>query len=110
VGAVVDGMAAAGGNLYGSVLGVTAERGGTPYSADEPMNNPLVLAAVDYNVSCDNSDPVFDTVSGFRSAHVGGCNFVFCDGSVRFVSQTISAASYRALSTRAGGEIPGNDF
>jgi prepilin-type N-terminal cleavage/methylation domain-containing protein/prepilin-type processing-associated H-X9-DG protein len=110
VGAVEDGTAAAGGYLFGSVLGVTAQRGGTPFIADEPMNNPLVQAAVDYNISCDNSDPQFDTVSGFHSVHPGGCNFLFCDGSVHFIDQSISAFSYRALSTRAGGEVPGNDY
>jgi prepilin-type processing-associated H-X9-DG protein len=92
---------------------VTAQRGGFPAVYDEPMNNPLVLAAIDNNQGCDNSNPAmgsFDSASGFRSMHTGGCNFLFCDGSVRFVNQTISADTYRALSTRCGGEVPGNDY
>ncbi len=112
-GAVADSQASASGALYGSVLGVTAQRGGFDPPSDEPMNNPLVMAAIDYNQSCDNSDPtigMFDTVSGFRSLHSGGCNFAFCDGSVRFVAQTISPDTYRALSTMAGGEPASNDF
>jgi prepilin-type N-terminal cleavage/methylation domain-containing protein/prepilin-type processing-associated H-X9-DG protein len=99
------------GYLAGSQFGVTAQRGGFTPPWDEPMNNPLVLAAVDNNRRCDNSDPALcDTISGFRSLHSGGCNFLFCDGSVRFVRETIPATTYRALSTIAGGEVVGNDF
>lgn len=39
-----------------------------------------------------------------RSRHPGGVTVLLCDGSVRFVSQTIDLAAWRALATRAGGE------
>lgn len=44
-----------------------------------------------------------------RSQHLNGGNFAFADGSVRFVSDSIDHAKYKALSTRAGGEIASLD-
>ena len=41
----------------------------------------------------------------FRSLHRGGAHFCLVDGSVHFVSETIDYALYRALSTKAGGEV-----
>jgi prepilin-type N-terminal cleavage/methylation domain-containing protein/prepilin-type processing-associated H-X9-DG protein len=99
------------GYLGGACLGVTAERGGFDSPWDERMNNPLVLPALSFQNGCTNSGTAqgsYDMISGFHSVHRGGCNFLFCDGSVRFVSETISPDTYRALSTMAGNEIPGN--
>jgi prepilin-type N-terminal cleavage/methylation domain-containing protein/prepilin-type processing-associated H-X9-DG protein len=45
----------------------------------------------------------------FRSSHAGGCNFAMCDGTVRFVRESISLQTYYALATRAGGEVISND-
>jgi len=45
-----------------------------------------------------------------RSNHSGGVNAVLCDGSVRFVRNGVNLATWRAASTRNGGEVFGNDF
>jgi len=99
------------GLLQGATLGVTAVRGGQADPFDEPMNRPLVLPAIDVNNGCVNAGTApgaYDTISGFRSVHPGGCHFLFCDGGVRFVREGVSPATYRALSTVAGGEVPGD--
>jgi len=48
-------------------------------------------------------------VFGARSRHTGGVNVVFCDGSGRFIPNTIAPAVWQALSTTRGGE-PVSDF
>jgi prepilin-type N-terminal cleavage/methylation domain-containing protein/prepilin-type processing-associated H-X9-DG protein len=42
---------------------------------------------------------------GFKSRHSGGVQFVYADGAVRFVRDSIPLATYRALASYAGGEV-----
>jgi prepilin-type N-terminal cleavage/methylation domain-containing protein len=63
-------------------------------SRDHLPNNPLVFDA--------------DATASF---HVAGVNFLFGDGSVHVISNTISGTLYEALLTRAGGEpASGDDY
>jgi prepilin-type N-terminal cleavage/methylation domain-containing protein/prepilin-type processing-associated H-X9-DG protein len=58
----------------------------------------------------DPARVVEDGKYSFRSAHPGGVNFLFADGSVKFLRESISMDTYRALGSRAGGEVIGGDY
>jgi prepilin-type processing-associated H-X9-DG protein len=49
-------------------------------------------------MNCSNNSEVY-------SFHPGGANFIFADGSVRFIQETISLTTLAQLITRAGGEV-----
>jgi len=62
----------------------------------------------EYCPSCTNTNPGcrFNYSSkGFKSAHPGGANFAFADGSVKFLKKSINPDSYNALGSRNGGEV-----
>jgi prepilin-type N-terminal cleavage/methylation domain-containing protein/prepilin-type processing-associated H-X9-DG protein len=42
---------------------------------------------------------------GFGSWHTGGANFLYCDGSVHFLVDSMSFATFQAMNTINGGEI-----
>jgi prepilin-type N-terminal cleavage/methylation domain-containing protein/prepilin-type processing-associated H-X9-DG protein len=48
------------------------------------------------------------SLAAFSSSHTGGCNFVFGDGSVKFVRESIAMPTYKALGSRHGGEVIGD--
>lgn len=62
------------------------------------IQDPVTLRTIAY------TSPLF----AFRSTHPGGCNFLFADGSVKFIRQSIDMATYRALGSRNGGEVIGD--
>jgi prepilin-type N-terminal cleavage/methylation domain-containing protein/prepilin-type processing-associated H-X9-DG protein len=43
------------------------------------------------------------------SNHPGGCNVLFCDGSVKFIKSTLNMSTWWALGTRANGEVVSAD-
>ena len=51
------------------------------------------------------SNGTFRDMFAARSRHPGGVNALFCDGSVRFIKDSISLVTWRAASTSRGGEV-----
>jgi prepilin-type N-terminal cleavage/methylation domain-containing protein/prepilin-type processing-associated H-X9-DG protein len=90
---------------YAGALAVTAQFGLSPNPADEPLNRSPGTPTIYGGDRSGFNQSGRDFVSGFRSVHSGGANFVLLDGSVRFVRQTVDPATYRALSTHAAGEV-----
>jgi prepilin-type processing-associated H-X9-DG protein len=52
---------------------------------------------------------IVDFVGGFASHHQRGANFLFCDGSVRLVKDTVDSYVYQLLGHRADGELISDD-
>ena len=46
---------------------------------------------------------------GASSRHPGGVNAGFLDGSVKFIKDSVNPATWRAISTMAGGEVVSAD-
>src|SRR5262249_2458225 len=57
------------------------------------------------------NDTIVTDADAMSSAHTQGVNFLFGDGSVKMIRNSISQSVYDALATRAGGEtVNGNNY
>src|SRR5262249_10720358 len=107
---------------------------GPPWTSSTPAWNDTRITAFAYPVPKLNSPPMLNIGGGvppciastdprvsrppnwvtacpplgqldFRSPHPGRATFVFGDGSVKFIKDTISLPIYRSLGTRSMGEV-----
>jgi prepilin-type processing-associated H-X9-DG protein len=69
------------------------------------FNGTLVFNDERPDVSCEGQGGL----SALRSMDTG-INIGFCDGSVRQINKTINAVTWKALTTRNGGEVVNIDF
>jgi len=107
ISAVVDGTAqtiAAG--ERGHALGEATWVGSVTGAALFPVDNDGVRYA---GGNLGPGDPNGE-VNQFYSRHPGGVNFLFADGHVSFLKTTLNARTFRALATRAGGEVISGDY
>ena len=85
------------GFITGSIWGSTIER---------PNKSPVTDSYSDVtqfdNCTCSSNGGPHSTAN-FRSDHAGGVQFLFADGSVHFLTETIEMPLYRRLSTIAEG-------
>jgi len=76
------------------------------YLPNDPINPDCVA-------NFTGSDPLTRStghgLSTARSRHTGGVNAWYCDGSVRFISNSIQLQIWRAIATRTGGEVANGD-
>ncbi len=112
------------GGFLGAPYGVTIERLNT-----KPVTHTFINASDVSDVfallNCGPSldwdgphpgDPIFNVpgfgsaidaahaTGGFRSDHPGGANFLFADGNVKFIQDSVDLPAYRSMSTIQGGE------
>jgi len=85
-----------------------------------PINYPIVGIG-DSGFSWYNANPPLNphscthwanwmTSEGFKSAHKGGAQFVFCDGSVQFLSENMDYITYQRLGDRRDGQPLGDEW
>jgi prepilin-type processing-associated H-X9-DG protein len=85
-----------------------------------PINYPIVgLGDAGFSWS-DENPPLnpfgcthfrsWQTAQGFKSRHKGGAQFVFCDGSVQFLSENIDYITYQRLGDRRDGQPLGEEW
>jgi prepilin-type N-terminal cleavage/methylation domain-containing protein/prepilin-type processing-associated H-X9-DG protein len=85
----------------------------TGFTTTFPPNTrvPFTSGGVNYDIDFNSlregrstTLPTYAVVTS-RSHHSGGVNALLMDGSVRFVTNSITTANWRALGSRAGGEV-----
>jgi prepilin-type N-terminal cleavage/methylation domain-containing protein/prepilin-type processing-associated H-X9-DG protein len=69
-----------------------------------PAITAVVVHSRQYTVNSPNASP-----AAFHTEHPGGGNFLFMDGSVRFIKNSVNLDTMRALATRNYGEIVSSD-
>ena len=73
-----------------------ASRSASPWTAASESIRPLT------------QQPYINGPDGIGGPYNGGCNMLFGDGSVRFLSEDVDPGVMEALSTIAGGEVVGD--
>jgi prepilin-type processing-associated H-X9-DG protein len=83
------------------------------FATTAPLNfetDPAIVAPTGTPPACRNWEGDFNTAQGFKSMHGSGVNFVFCDGSVHFLQDSIDYTTYQRLGARSDGETISEAF
>ena len=80
---------------------------GTPSGSQwgDPLNQIVINTVCKGSqvMNCSNNNEIY-------SFHGAGCNFLFGDGSVRYIADSLSLNTFVSLYTRAAGDVPGSDY
>jgi prepilin-type N-terminal cleavage/methylation domain-containing protein/prepilin-type processing-associated H-X9-DG protein len=75
-------------------------------SEDDPQWNFANRLGTFENMGYGQTLTIKGTFPFVTSGHANGSNFAFCDGSVRFVSNTLDGSVYAKIVTPAGSKLP----
>jgi prepilin-type N-terminal cleavage/methylation domain-containing protein/prepilin-type processing-associated H-X9-DG protein len=110
------GSCAAGGSPWNSTIsyaGLEYERaleGTSYYTHTLPPNwNRVTTSTAQQQYNCGDTSIIHFHVAA-SSYHTGGVNLVMADGSVHFVSDTITFSTWQAMGSRAGNDLLGSGF
>jgi prepilin-type N-terminal cleavage/methylation domain-containing protein/prepilin-type processing-associated H-X9-DG protein len=78
---------------------------------NQPCQNwrPPITAVLVHGRQYVPNDPVGSPAS-FHGSHGSGCHFLMMDGSVRYIDGSVNLTTFRALCTRANGEVISGDY
>lgn len=95
-----NGLSGTDGNCAGGQLAPTATQDDGPGWDFANRNGTFENINFGQNLTLKGSFPFAN------SGHPGGSNFVFCDGSVRFLTSTINGTVYAKIITPSGSKLP----
>jgi prepilin-type N-terminal cleavage/methylation domain-containing protein/prepilin-type processing-associated H-X9-DG protein len=77
------------------------------FATTAPLNyetDPELVAVGGAPPACGDWEGDFNTANGFKSRHPGAVNFVYCDGSIHTLAETVDYTTYQRLGARSDGE------
>jgi prepilin-type N-terminal cleavage/methylation domain-containing protein/prepilin-type processing-associated H-X9-DG protein len=93
-------------------VGAVTNASVSPVNPGYDFEGPGVLVLTNSGTVADGRVPnnPLDHVEDSNSNHTQGVNFLFGDGSVRSIQNTVSPVVWVAITTRSGGEVVSLDF
>jgi prepilin-type processing-associated H-X9-DG protein len=79
----------------------------TDYTPNSGIDVMYCIGSNDPMAPCVYSSP---GLASARSRHTNGVNVLFCDGSVKFISNSVSLTTWQALGTMSSGDLPGSNY
>jgi prepilin-type N-terminal cleavage/methylation domain-containing protein/prepilin-type processing-associated H-X9-DG protein len=98
---------------HGDIFNDDVEAAGAMFMTDFTPNSGVDVMYCSPNGGNDPAAPCSNGTPGTaaaRSRHMNGVNVLFCDGSCKFVANSVSLTTWQALGTMNSGDIPGNDY
>ncbi|WP_406694153.1 DUF1559 domain-containing protein [Singulisphaera sp. Ch08] len=93
--------------IIGALVGRTVDSVGFPYK----LNDCGSESYTDVSIAAPGAPAPAEAqkLTNFRSAHPGTTNFLFGDGGIRAIKDSIAPSVYQGLSTMGGGEVLSSD-